>query len=59
MMVTSPVSRAMATFSVKESSMVRGAFTYGKIIEAAAGDPDIWIGTRAQIARHVLAGEAS
>ena len=37
----------------------RGAFTYGKIIEAAAGDPDIWIGTRAQIARHVLAREAS
>jgi hypothetical protein len=37
----------------------RGAFYYGKIIEAAAGDPDIWIGTRAQIARHVLAREAS
>jgi hypothetical protein len=37
----------------------RGAFYYGKIIEAAAADPDIWIGTRAQIARHVLAREAS
>ena len=37
----------------------RGAHYYGKIIEAAAGDPDIWIGTRAQIARHVLAREAS
>ena len=37
----------------------RGAFTYGKIVEAAAGDPDVWIGTRAQIARHVLAREAS
>ena len=37
----------------------RGASTYGKIIAAAAGDPDIWIGTRAQMARHLLAREAS
>ena len=37
----------------------RGAFYYAKIVEAAAGDPDVWIGTRAQIARHVLAREAS
>jgi hypothetical protein len=37
----------------------RGAYYYGKIIEAAAANPDIWIGTRAQIANHVLAREAS
>ena len=33
----------------------RGAYYYEKIVEAAAGDPDVWIGTRAQIAHHVLA----
>ncbi len=33
----------------------RGAYYYEKIVEAAAGNPDIWIGTRAQIAHHVLA----
>jgi peptidoglycan/xylan/chitin deacetylase (PgdA/CDA1 family) len=36
----------------------RGAYYYGKIIEAATADGDIWIGTRAQIARHVPAQEA-
>jgi peptidoglycan/xylan/chitin deacetylase (PgdA/CDA1 family) len=36
----------------------RGAHYYGKIVEAAAADSGIWIGTRAQIARHVLAQEA-
>jgi peptidoglycan/xylan/chitin deacetylase (PgdA/CDA1 family) len=33
----------------------RGAFYYGKIVEAAAVDADVWVGTREQIARHVLA----
>jgi hypothetical protein len=33
----------------------RGAYYYEKIVAAAAADPDIWIGTRAEIARHVLA----
>jgi Polysaccharide deacetylase len=37
----------------------RGAYYYGKIVEAAAAGADIWIGTRAQIADHVLAREAS
>jgi peptidoglycan/xylan/chitin deacetylase (PgdA/CDA1 family) len=37
----------------------RGAYYYGKIVEAAAADAAVWIGTRAQIARHVLAQEAS
>jgi Polysaccharide deacetylase len=37
----------------------RGAFYYGKIVEAAAADADVWIGTREQIARHVLARGAS
>ena len=36
----------------------RGAYYYEKIVEAAAGNPDVWIGTRAQIAHHVLAQEA-
>jgi hypothetical protein len=36
----------------------RGAFYYGKIVEAAAADADVWIGTREQIARHVLAQKA-
>ena len=36
-----------------------GAYYYGKIVEAAAAGADIWIGTRAQIADHVLAQEAA
>jgi hypothetical protein len=36
----------------------RGAYYYEKIVEAAAGNLDIWIGTRAQIAHHVLAQKA-
>jgi hypothetical protein len=37
----------------------RGAYYYEKIVEAAAGNPDVWIGTRAQIAHHVLAQKAA
>jgi len=37
----------------------RGAYYYEKIVEAAAGDPEVWIGTRAQIAHHVLAQKAA
>jgi hypothetical protein len=38
----------------------RGAYYYGKIVEAAAASAaDVWIGTRAQIASHVLAQKAS
>jgi hypothetical protein len=37
----------------------RGAYYYGKIVAAAAADADVWIGTRAQIASHVLAQKAS
>ena len=37
----------------------RGAYYYEKIVAAAAADPDIWIGTRAAIARHVLAQKAA
>ena len=37
----------------------RGAYYYGKIIEAAAGANDVWIGTRAEIAQHVLAQKAA
>src|SRR6202521_3278793 len=37
----------------------RGAYYYEKIVEAAAGNPDLWIGTRAEIARHVLALKAA
>jgi len=33
----------------------RGAYYYEKIVEAATRDPDVWIGTRAQIAHHLLA----
>ena len=36
----------------------RGAYYYEKIVEAAADNPDVWIGTRAQIAHHVLAQKA-
>ncbi len=32
----------------------RGAYFYEKIIEKAMSSPDIWVGTRAQIADHVL-----
>jgi hypothetical protein len=37
----------------------RGAYYYEKIVEAAARDPEVWIGTRAQIAHHVLAQQAA
>ena len=37
----------------------RGAYYYEKIVEAAARDSDVWIGTRAQIAHHVLAQQAA
>lgn len=33
----------------------RGAYYYEKIIEQAVSAPDIWVGTRAQIADHLLA----
>jgi Polysaccharide deacetylase len=36
----------------------RGGYYYEKIVEAAARDSDVWIGTRAQIAHHVLAQKA-
>jgi peptidoglycan/xylan/chitin deacetylase (PgdA/CDA1 family) len=36
----------------------RGAYYYEKIVEAAAHNPDLWVGTRAQIAHHVLAQKA-
>jgi len=36
----------------------RGAYYYEKIVAAAAGNPEVWIGTRAQIAHHVLAQKA-
>jgi peptidoglycan/xylan/chitin deacetylase (PgdA/CDA1 family) len=32
----------------------RGAYYYEKIIEKAMSSPDIWVGTRAQVADHVL-----
>ena len=32
----------------------RGAYYYEKIIEQAVSSPDIWVGTRAQVADHVL-----
>jgi hypothetical protein len=32
----------------------RGAHYYDKIIEQAMSSPDIWVGTRAEIADHVL-----
>ena len=35
----------------------RGAYYYEKIIERAASAPDVWIGTRAEIADHMLAME--
>ena len=36
----------------------RGAYYFEKIVEAATVNPDVWIGTRAQIAHHVLAQKA-
>jgi len=36
----------------------RGAYFYEKIIESAMSSPDIWVGTRAEIADHVLARNA-
>ncbi|HEY2184224.1 MAG TPA: polysaccharide deacetylase family protein [Xanthobacteraceae bacterium] len=36
----------------------RGAHYYEKIIEQAVSAPDIWVGTRAEIAEHVLAHTA-
>jgi peptidoglycan/xylan/chitin deacetylase (PgdA/CDA1 family) len=35
----------------------RGAYYYEKIIEKAVSSPDIWVGTRAEIAEHVVAQE--
>jgi len=37
----------------------RGAHFYEKIIEQAVAAPDIWVGTRAEVADHVLAQTAS
>jgi hypothetical protein len=37
----------------------RGAHFYEKIIEEAVSAPDIWVGTRAQVADHVLSSEAA
>jgi peptidoglycan/xylan/chitin deacetylase (PgdA/CDA1 family) len=37
----------------------RGAYYFEKIIETAMSAPDIWVGTRAEIADHVLAQHAS
>jgi len=37
----------------------RGAYYYEKIVEAAARNPEVWIGTRAQIADHVLKQKAA
>ncbi len=37
----------------------RGAHFYEKIIEQAMAAPDIWVGTRAEIAEHVLRHEAA
>ena len=33
----------------------RGAYFFEKIVERAVSSPDIWVGTRAQIADHMLA----
>ena len=37
----------------------RGAYYYEKIIEQAVSSPDVWVGTRAEIADHVLARNAA
>lgn len=37
----------------------RGAYYFEKIIEKAVGASDIWVGTRAQVAEHILAQKAS
>jgi hypothetical protein len=36
-----------------------GAHYFEKIVESAMKSPDIWVGTRAQIADHVLARNAA
>ena len=36
----------------------RGAYYYERIVEQAVSAPDIWVGTRAEIAAHVLAHTA-
>ena len=36
----------------------RGAYCFEKIIEKAMAAPDVWVGTRSQIADHVLAHNA-
>jgi peptidoglycan/xylan/chitin deacetylase (PgdA/CDA1 family) len=37
----------------------RGAYYYEKIIEQAVSSPDVWVGTRAEIADHVLSRNAA
>jgi hypothetical protein len=37
----------------------RGAHYFEKIVESAMKSPDVWVGTRAQIADHVLARNAA
>jgi hypothetical protein len=37
----------------------RGARFYEKIIKEAMAAPDIWVGTRIQVADHVLSSEAA
>jgi hypothetical protein len=37
----------------------RGAHFYEKIIEQAMAAPDIWLGTRAPVADHVLSSKAA
>ena len=37
----------------------RGSYYYEKIIERAASSADIWVGTRAEIADHILALQLS
>ena len=37
----------------------RGAHFYEKIIEQAMSSPDIWVGTRAEIADHMLSMAAA
>ena len=37
----------------------RGAYFYEKIIERETAAPDVWVGTRAQIAEHVLSAASA
>jgi peptidoglycan/xylan/chitin deacetylase (PgdA/CDA1 family) len=37
----------------------RGAYYYEKIVEQAVSSPDVWVGTRAEIADHMLSRNAS